>query len=454
MLVSDNGASAEGGPHGSINENQFFNNVPETLEDNLARDRRARRPEVLQPLPMGLDLGREHAVPPLEAGDLPRRRLAIRFIVHWPTGSRPGARCGNQYAHVIDMVPTVLDALGIEPPKALRGRDPVTRSKASAFAHTLRRRRRTEPSTTPSTSRCSGTARSYHDGWRAVCPVPGPSFAEAGVGFGMLELTEDRLRELDANGWELYDVEQRPGRDHEPRLPSTGDQLIEMIALWYAEAGKYNVLPLDSRGTTRFADERPQLTDDRETYVYYPGTQVVPENVAVKTLNRAHRITAEVELTGRDEGVIVCHGSNIGGYTLFVQDDRLHYVHNYVGIKELVVSSERPLTEGRHSLRYEFTPTGKPDLKAGKGSPGTATLFVDDDVVGQADFEVTVPLALGIGSGIAVGRNPGSPVSQRYTTPFRFTGVIDTVTVTLISAADHDEAEVAKGHARVAMARQ
>jgi hypothetical protein len=97
--------------------------------------------------------------------------------------------------------------------------------------------------------------------------------------------------------------------------------------------------------------------------------RVVPENVAVKTLNRAHSIAADVELSTGDEGVIVCHGSNIGGFTLFVKDNTLHYVHNYVGIKELTVSSDRPLVEGKHTLRYEFAPTGKPDIKAGKGSP-------------------------------------------------------------------------------------
>ena len=98
----------------------------------------------------------------------------------------------------------------------------------------------------------------YHDGWRAVCPFPGTSFAEAGVSFGMLELTEDKLRELDATGWELYNVEVDPAETNNLAEQERA-KLIEMIALWYTEAGKYNVLPLDSRGTMRFADERPQI---------------------------------------------------------------------------------------------------------------------------------------------------------------------------------------------------
>ena len=127
------------------------------------------------------------------------------------------------------------------------------------------------------------------------------------------------MRELDAKGWELYNLVDDPAETKD--LAGTNrDKLIEMIALWYVEAGKYKVLPLDSRGTARFADERPQLTKDRTTYVYYPGTQTVPENVAVKVLNRAHSLTAEVEIPkGGAQGILVCHGSNAGGYTLVRQ---------------------------------------------------------------------------------------------------------------------------------------
>ena len=116
----------------------------------------------------------------------------------------------------------------------------------------------------------------YHDGWRAVCPVPGTSFKESGVFFGTVTLTEDMLRELDAKYWELYDLSKDPTETTD-LAASNRPKLIEMIALWYMEAGKYNVLPLDSRGTLRFADERPELTKDRKTYVYYPQTQMIEE---------------------------------------------------------------------------------------------------------------------------------------------------------------------------------
>lgn len=133
---------------------------------------------------------------------------------------------------------------------------------------------------------------------------------------------------------------------------------------------------------------------------------------------------------------------------------RLHYVHNYVGAQEFSVSSDDTLQPGKHSLRYEFAPTGPPDLQAGKGTPGVAKLFVDGNQVGTAEFPVTIPLALGIGGGLTVGRAPGSPVSHRYTTPFAYTGTISTVTYDVSVASDEDIDEVKKSHARVAMARQ
>jgi arylsulfatase len=294
----------------------------------------------------------------------------------------------------------------------------------------------------------------YSDGWRAVCPVPGTSFTESGISFGMLTLTEDKLRELDANAWELYDLSKDP-TETTNLAESNRPKLIEMIALWYTEAGKYNVLPLDSRGTLRFADERPELTEDRQTYVYYPHTQLVPENVAAKLLNRSHSLTAEVEIPkGGAEGVLICHGGNVGGYTLFVKDKKLQYVHNYVGAEEFHLVSNIDVPEGKAELRYEFEATGKPDLKAGKGSPGKGQLYINKKLVGEMSLPYTVPLALGIGSGIVVGRNAGSSVTSLYGPPFEFTGTIFQVTVDISGKLFADSEEEGHARAKVAMARQ
>jgi arylsulfatase A-like enzyme len=451
MLISDNGASSEGGPTGSVNENKFFNNVPDDLKQNLAAIDDLGGPKYFNHYAWGWT----------HAGNTPFKRwkretyrggVSDPFIVHWPKGIKPKGEIRHQYAHAIDMVPTVLDAIGVEPPAQIKG---VTQSpiEGVSFAHTF------DDAKVPSNHKTQyfemfAHRSLYHDGWRAVCPVPGTSFTEAKTFFGAMVLTEDKLRELDAKHWELYNLADDP-TETKNLAETNRDKLIEMIALWYTEAGKYNVLPLDSRGTMRFADERPQLTKDRTAYVYYPGTQVVPENVAAKVLNRAHTITADVEIPrGGAEGVLVCHGSNVGGYGLFVKDKKLHYVHNYVGAEEFRVESNETIPEGRVSLRYEFEPTGKPDLAKGMGAPGRAQLYIANKLVGQVDLPWTVPLALGLGSGVAVGRNPGSSVTTQYAPPFEFTGRIHSVTVDVSGKMHQDTEEEKKAFAKAAMARQ
>ena len=179
----------------------------------------------------------------------------------------------------------------------------------------------------------------YHDGWRAVCPVPGPSFTEAGMGFGEMEITEEKLRELDAKGWELYHVAEDFSETRNVAAQNR-DKLIEMIATWYAEAGKYNVLPIDSRGTARLIEERPQLARPRNLYVYYPGTSTVANKIAARVLNRPHSITATVELANGAEGVLVAQGGNSGGYSLYVKDHKLHYAYNFLGIQQFHLTSD------------------------------------------------------------------------------------------------------------------
>ena len=451
MVISDNGASSEGGPTGSVNENKFFNNVPDDLKQNLAALDELGGPKYFNHYAWGWTF----------AGNTPFRRwkretyrggVSDPFIVHWPKGIKAKGEIRHQYAHAIDMVPSTLEALGVEAPTTIRG---VTQSpiEGISFANSFNDASAESLHKTQYFEMFAHRSI-YHDGWRAVCPFPGPSFSEAGVAFGMAALTEEKLRELDAKGWELYNLADDP-TELNNIADKNRDKLIEMIATWYAEAGKYKVFPLDSRGTLRFADERPALTKDRQTYVYYPHTQMIPENVAVKVLNRAHSLTAEVEVPkGGAEGVLICHGSSVGGYSLFVKDQKLHYIHNYVGAEEFHVELNAAIPEGKVKLRYEFEPTGKPDLKVGKGAAGRAQLYIDEKLVGETMMPYTVPLALGIGSGLTIGHAPGSPITSLYGPPFEFTGTILSVTADISGQLLHDTEEEEKAFARVAMARQ
>jgi arylsulfatase len=446
MLISDNGASAEGGPTGSMNENKFFNNVPESMEENLKAIDELGGPRYFNHYSWGWTL----------AGNTPFRRwkretyrggTSDPFIIHWPQGIQAKGEIRTQYCHAIDLVPTVLECLGVEPPTHIRG---VTQSPIEGISlkYCLDDAKAESRHHTQYFEMFAHRAI-YHDGWRAVCPVPGPSFKEAGMGFGQLDVTEEKLRELDAKGWELYHVAEDFSESRNVAQQERG-KLIEMIALWYLEAGKYKVLPLDSRGTARFLEQRPQLTVDRKRYTYFPETSVIGPDVAPKVLNRPHSITATVELTDGEEGVLVAHGGNTGGFSLFVKDHRLHYTHNYVGSQQFHVVSDTTLTPGKHELRYEFEPTGTPDLAQGQGSPGRAQLYVDGKLAGQMQLPVTVPMSLGLGEGLSVGRDEGSPVSTEYEPPFAFTGKLESVTVDVSGELIEDK----DAQTRRVMARQ
>lgn len=259
--------------------------------------------------------------------------------------------------------------------------------------------------------------------------MPGPSLTEAGVGFGVLAMTTEKLRELDAHGWELYRItddfsETENVADANPEI------LRELISIWYVEAGRFDVLPIDSSGTARFAVPRPQLTRDRTHYTFFPHTSPIPENVAPRLFNRAYSITADVEIPrGGASGALISYGGNAGGYSFFIKDRRLWFVHNYLGVREMSVVSNVDVPEGKTSLRFEFEPTGAPDIAHGKGTPGHAQLYINRKLVGEAEFPITVPLTMGLGGGLCCGKDPGSPVSTQYVSPFEFTGRIDKLVV-------------------------
>ncbi len=462
MVLSDNGASSEGGPTGSVNENLFFNNVPESLEENLKQIDELGGPNTFNHYAWGWTW----------AGNTPFRRwkretyrggISDPFFVHWPKGIKASGEVRTQYAHAIDMVPTVLEALGVEAPGSIKG---VTQSpiEGLSFAHTfddanVQSNRHTQY------FEMMGHRSIYHDGWRAVCPWPGPSFTEAGKFFGA-PIPAEVLTDLDANHWELYHVaedfaenynmapERRTvveeigealGITHEtPEQAANRAKLIELIGMWYVEAGKYKVMPVDGRGTARFAEERPQIAKDRTSYTFYPGTQSVPFNAGPRLLNRPHSITAEVDIPeGGAEGAMVSYGGTDGGYAFYVKDGKLQYVQNYVARDYLHVESTEPVPSGRHSLRFEFEVTGQPDIANGKGTPGRGQLYVDNKLVGQADFPVTTPLSLGLTGGITVGADPGAPVAPFYKSPFEFNGTIYSVTFDLSGELIQDsEAEM------------
>jgi arylsulfatase A-like enzyme len=453
MLISDNGASSEGGPTGSVNENKFFNNVPDSLEQNLAAIDDIGGPKYFNHYPWGWT----------HAGNTPFRRwkretyrggVSDPFIVSWPRGIKARGEVRTQYCHAIDMVPTVLDALGVQPPVQIRG---VTQSPIEGFslkssfddakAEALHKTQYFE---------MFGHRSIYHEGWRAVCPWPGTSFTESGLPFGA-PIDYAKLIELDATGWELYNLETDPSETQNLAATEKG-RLIAMIGTWYVEAGKYKVLPIDSRGTLRFMEERPQIAANRKKYVYYAGTQMVPGNAAPRVLNVPHTVSvhATVPKSGA-QGALFCMGGNDGGFVFYVsRDGRLTYGYNYVADQRFKVQAKAPVPPGDHVLSFEFTPTGKPDIAKGRGVPAKVKLFVDGASVGAGDLPVTIPLSLGLGAGLILGSDSGSPVmlEDEYTPPFAFTGTVHKALVDITGESLEDKAETIKAYLKTAMARQ
>ncbi|MDQ1634473.1 MAG: hypothetical protein QOJ32_1282, partial [Frankiaceae bacterium] len=315
MVVSDNGASPEGGVTGTTNEAQFFNNAPESLADSMKLIDEIGGPTTFNHYPWGWTW----------AGDTPFRRWKREtyrggttdpFLVSWPKGITARGEVRTQYAHLVDIVPTLLDVLGVEPPAEIRG-VPQSPMHGVSMAYTFddasaATRHRTQY------FEMFGHRAIDHDGWRAVCPWPGPSFTEASRPFGSI-ISAGQLGDLDAHHWELYHIDEDIAETVD-LAEERRDKLIEMIALWYIEAGKYGVFPIDAGVLERIGAERPQIAETRDRYVFRPNTQTVPFFAGPRVLNRPHSITAEVEIPSNGaEGVLICQGSAVGGWSLYMQ---------------------------------------------------------------------------------------------------------------------------------------
>jgi hypothetical protein len=165
--------------------------------------------------------------------------------------------------------------------------------------------------------------------------------------------------------------------------------------------------------------------------VYYPGGSVVPSFAAPPVYNRAYTIEADVEIpAGGAEGVLMAQGGDAGGYAFYVKDGQLCFVYNYVGLDRFELRTEDGLTEGRHALRYEFEPTGEPDIAKGKGVPGRGQLYIDGKLAANTEYPHTPPLFFEL-EGLSCGFDFGAPASETYEPPFAFTGTIRQVSVDL-----------------------
>lgn len=418
VAMSDNGASSEGGPTGSVNDVRAWNALPRTVEEADERLEEVGGPRLHNNYPWGWTV----------AGNTPFRRwkretheggVADPLIVHWPAGIAARGEVRHQYVHAIDVLPTLLDVIGVDPPEVVDG-VPQQPLDGVSFRSTFDDPDAPEVRTTQYYEMfgCRGL---YHQGWKAVT-------------YHEIQADEPGI---DRVPWELYDLRADPSECHD-LAAERPDLVAELDAMWWAEAERNRVLPLDNRPFSDLVLDRPRAVPPRDRATYWPGRMPVPEAVAVDVRGRPHAVTAHVTVPEGDgplEGVLAVQGSVLGGWSFhLLRDGRLVYVHNVAGWRVYRVEAHvGRLAPGDHRLGLAF-------------DPPVARLLVDGEEVGSGTIDRTVWSRFSLtGAGLTVGWSPDlSPADEDYRGRFEFTGTVHRVEVDASGAPAVDpEAEAA-----------
>ena len=338
LYAADNGASGEGSPSGSVNENKFFNGYPDDVAENMKYLNVLGGPDTYEHFPTGWAVAFSTPFQMFKRYSQYAGGTCDPLVISWPKGIKARGEIRNQYHHSTDIVPTILDVCGLEMPKVYKGAQQYPLSgvsmcysfDASPDGSTQKKRQYYA---------MLGTRGIWEDGWKASAlhsPISGKGH-------------------FDKDQWQLYhvDKDRSESKDLAKEHP---EKLQALIKAWFEEADRNLVLPLDDRTAVEVLNtERPSEELPRERYIYYPGTAPVPEIAAVNVRGRSYKIIADVEITDPNcSGVIFAHGSRFGGHALFIKDKKLHYVYNFLGIRpeQHFVSSE--LKPGKHTLGMEF----------------------------------------------------------------------------------------------------
>ena len=403
LYAADNGASGEGSPNGSVNENKFFNGYPDELEENLKYLDVLGGPETYNHFPTGWAAAFSAPFKMFKRYSQFAGGTNDPLIIHWPKGIKAKGEIRHQYHHSVDIVPTLLEVCGVEMPEVYKGVEQTPLSGVS-MAYTFD----AEPDA-PTHKEVQyycmlGTRGIWKDGWKASAihaPLTGKGH-------------------FDDDVWELYHVAE--DRSESINLADEyPEKLQELIDTWFEEAEKNKVLPLDDRSAAEILTiERPSQEPPRDRYIYYPHTAPVPEGVAVNIRGRSYKILANVDLEKNASGVLFAHGSRFGGHSLFIKDNKLYYSYNFLGIKpEQVLVSNAALKPGKHTLGLEFTKERNGEYGE---TYGTAKLYIDDKVVDEKEIKTQPAKFTLSGDGLCVGYDSGDAVSDLYKTPGEFKG--------------------------------
>jgi arylsulfatase A-like enzyme len=422
-IQGDNGASAEGTPQGLLNEMSVFNGIPEDFKQLMAHVDDLGGPLTFNHYPVGW----AHAM------DTPfqwTKQVASHFggtrnglVISWPARIKDKGGIRTQFSSVIDIYPTILEAVGVQSPSMLDGvaQKPVegfslVYSFDDAKAKTVHRTQYFE---------MFGNRAIYNDGWVAATTPPIlPWVMGAGI-------------PVEDYKWELYNVEKdfSEANDLAAKEPK---KLRQLQDLFFAEAGKYNVLPIDNSKVERFdVSLRPSLTRGRSEFTYYPGMVRIPEGSAPDFKNKSYRITADVEIPAAGaEGMLLTQGGRFSGLGLYLLKGKPVFYYNLVGVERTSVDAKEALAPGKHTIELSFKYDG-----GGIGKGGLATMTVDGKKVAEQKLTRTIPFRVSADETLDIGEDTGTPVSEDYHVPFKFTGKLNKVVVRLGEAALTPEAQ-------------
>jgi arylsulfatase len=334
------------------------------------------------------------------------------MVFHWPAGIKSANEVRSQFHHVVDIAPTIYEAVGVPAPRTVNGIEQRPREGISmvysfdnAAAAEVRKTQYFE---------MIGNRGIYHEGWFAGTIHKAPWELEP-------------RRPLADDVWELYNVDEDFSQAHNLAESNPG-KLDELKKKFLEEAVKYNVLPIDDRSIERFDPiiaGRPDLMNGRTTLTLYEGAKGIPENAFINIKNTSLTITAEVEVQANGSGVLVCQGGDFGGWTFYMLDGKPAYSYNWVGLETYTVAATEKIPPGRHIVKFDFAYEG------GRGGGGIGTIYVDDRKTAEGKIAKTNSNTFGIDESADVGVDENTPVYPPYKGKDKFSGKINKVTIAL-----------------------
>ncbi|WP_413431489.1 arylsulfatase [Crateriforma spongiae] len=422
-IQGDNGASAEGSPQGLLNEMTFFNNIDVPFDEVYQHRDELGGPMTFNHYPIGW----AHAM------DTPfqwTKQVASHFggtrngmVMSWPKRIKQTGTVRSQFHHVIDIMPTILDAVGVPAPDSINGitQEPI---QGTSMSYTW------DDAETPSHRTTQyfemlGNRGIYDNGWVACTTPTSPPWVSV----------VDPVDVIDGYQWELYNVEEdfSESNDLAKKYP---EKLKELQRLFYIEAVKNDVLPLDNSKAERLdVTNRPSLTAGRDTFVYYDGMTRIPEGSAPDLKNKSFGISAVVDIPDDGaEGLLMTQGGRFCGVGLYVLDRKPVFVYNLADVHRYRVESEKAIPAGKHVVTLDFNYDG-----GGLGKGGEATLSIDGEVVGTNRIPRTIPFRMSLDETLDIGEDTGTPVTEDYQVPFEFTGGLESVTIKITDHTLTDE---------------